>query len=59
MTVFKPWQEREAEGDTSTQVKRQRAAADAYDRYQETGTLSDMWDMQAAQDDASAYWKED
>ena len=57
--MFKPWQEREAEGDTSTQVKRQRAAADAYDRYQETGTLSDMWDMQAAQDDASAYWKED
>lgn len=59
MSVFKPWWEREAEGDTSTQVKRQRAAADAHTRYQETGNLSDMWDMQAAQDDADAYGKED
>ena len=59
MTVFRPWWVREAEGDTSTQVERQRAAADAHNRYQETGTLSDMWDMQAARDDADAYWKED
>ena len=57
--VFKPWREREAEGDTSAQLKRQRAAADEQARYQETGTLSDMWDMQAAQDDADAYGKED
>ena len=57
--VFKPWWVRESEGDTSTQVERQRAAADAQARYQETGNLSDMWDMQAAQDDADAYGKED
>lgn len=57
--VFKPWREREAEGDTSTQVKRQRAAADAHDRYQETGSLADMYDWLAARDDAFAYGKED
>ena len=59
MSLVKPWWVRESEGDTSTQVERQRAAADAQARYQETGTLSDMWDMQAAQDDADAYGKED
>lgn len=59
MTILKPWWEREADGDTSTQVKRQRAAADAHARYQETGSLADRYAWQAAQDDADAYWKED
>ena len=57
--VFKPWWEREAEGDTSTQVKRQRAAANAWERYQETGSSEDYRAWRAEQDDLEAYWKED
>lgn len=56
MSMFKTWWEREAEGDTSSHVKRQRAAYEAFARAERTGSLDDYDVARSLQDLVEMDW---